>query len=253
MKRMSFLCAVIAMLAGCQTTTVPPDPSVLRVGVTPDSQPLVFKQGGQIMGIEADFAMKLGQALNRRVVFIEVPWDKQIDYLEANRTDIIMSGMSITPPRSIRINFSTPYLNSGLTAAFRRANSDPSSMIANVLRNQEKRIGFVRNTTGEFFCMERFGKARREAFSSAEAGINALKSGKIDMFVHDAPMIWWLAAHNEADMVSFPELLNIEPLAWGIGKHNMGLLDQVNALAAQWEQDGTSIRILRNWIPNFQM
>jgi len=253
MKRISFLSAVIALLAGCQTATVPPDPSVLRVGVTPDSPPLVFKQGGQIMGIEADFAQKLGRALNRRVVFVEVPWDKQIDYLEANRTDIIMSGMSITPPRSIRINFTTPYLNSGLTAAFRRADCDPSGMLANVIRNQEKRIGFVRNTTGEFFCMERFVKARREAFSSAEAGILALKTGKIDAFVHDAPMVWWLAAHNEADVVSFPELLNIEPLAWGIGKHNMALLDEVNAALAQWQQDGTCSRILKNWIPNFEI
>jgi len=253
MKRILFLSAVIALLAGCQTTTVAPDPSVLRVGVSPDSPPLAFKQSGQIMGIEADFAQKLGRALNRRVVFVEVPWDKQIDYLEANRTDIIMSGMSITPARSIRINFASPYLNSGLTAAFRRANCDLSSMLANVLRNQEKRVGFVKNTTGEFFCMERFGKARKEGFSSAEAGINALKAGKIDMFVHDAPMVWWLAAHNEADVVSFPEVLNVEPLAWGIGKHNMALLDDVNALAAQWEQDGTSKRILKNWIPNFQM
>lgn len=253
MKRLLFLSAVIALLAGCQTASVPPDPSVLRVGVSPDSPPLVFKQSGQILGIEADFAQKLGRGLNRRVVFVEVPWDKQIDYLEANRTDIIMSGMSITPPRTVRINFATPYLNSGLTAAFRRADCDLSSMIANVLRNQEKRIGFVKNTTGEFYCMERFTKARKKGFSSAEAGISALKSGKIDVFVHDAPMVWWLAAHNEADVVSFPELLNVEPLAWGIGKHNMALLDEVNALLAQWEQDGTSIRILKNWIPNFQM
>ena len=88
MKRISFLFALIAILAGCQTTNVPPDPAVLRVGVSPGSQPLIFKQGGQIMGIEADFAQKLGQALNRRVVFAEVPWDKQIEYLEVNRFGI---------------------------------------------------------------------------------------------------------------------------------------------------------------------
>ncbi len=252
MKRISFLFALIALLAGCKTTNPPPDPSVLRVGVTPDAQPLIFKKGGQIMGIEADYAMKLGQALNRRVVFVEVPWDKQIDDLEANRTDIIMSGMSITPPRSIRINFTTPYLQSGLTAAFRRANADPSNLLANVLRNQEKRVGFVRNTTGEFFCMERFANARKKGYPSAEAGINALKAGSIDMFVHDAPIVWWLAAHNEADVVSFAEPLNIEPLAWGIGKHNMALLDQVNAILAQWQEDGTSRKILKNWLPNLQ-
>lgn len=252
MKRILFLFAVIALVAGCKTTTVPPDPTILRVGVTPDSQPLIYKQSGQIMGIEADFAQKLGQALNRSVVFVEVPWDKQIDYLEANQTDIIMSGMSITPARSVRINFTTPYLNSGLSAAFRRSNSDPSSLLANIIRNQENRVGYVRNTTGEFYCMKRFVQARKSGFSNAEAGIKALKSGKIDVFVHDAPMIWWLSAHNEADVVSFPEILNVEPLAWGIGKHNTALLDEINDLAAQWDKDGTSFQILKNWIPNFK-
>jgi ABC-type amino acid transport substrate-binding protein len=251
MKRILFSCAVIAVLAGCQTTTVTPDPSVLRVGVSADSQPIIFKQGRQIMGIEADFAQMLGQALNRRVVFVEVQWDKLIDALEANKIDIIMSGMSITPARSIRINFSSPYLNSGLSAAFRRADSDTYSLLANVLRYQDKRVGYVRNTTGEFFCMQRFTKARKNGYSSAEAGIKALKAGKIDMFVHDAPMIWWLSAINESDVVSFPELLNVEPLAWGVAKYNMALLDEINALLAQWEKNGTSARILQNWIPNF--
>jgi polar amino acid transport system substrate-binding protein len=111
----------------------------------------------------------------------------------------------------------------------------------------------VSNTTGEFFCIERFVKARKNGFPSAASGIKALKSGKIDVFVHDAPIVWWLAANNEADVVSFPELLNIEPLAWGVGKHNLALLDEVNALVAQWEKDGTSEKIIKNWIPSFRM
>jgi ABC-type amino acid transport substrate-binding protein len=253
MKRISFLFALIIVLAGCQTTTVPPNPAVLRVGVSPGSQPLIFKQGGQIMGIEADFAQKLGQALNRRVVFSEVPWDKQIEYLEANRIDVIMSGMSITPARSMRINFTTPYLHSGLSAAFRRENSDMSGLLANILLNQDKRVGFVQNTTSEFFCIQRFTKARKQGYSSAKAGIDALKAGRIDVFVHDAPIVWWLAANNEAEIVSFPELLNVEPLAWGVGKHNMALLDEINALVSQWEKNGTSEKIIKNWIPSFRM
>ena len=64
-------------------------------------------------------------------------------------------------------------------------------------------------------------------------------------------MLWWLSAINESDLIAFPEVLNIEPLAWGIGKHNMALLDQVNTLIAQWTKDGTSKKIIQNWIPNF--
>ena len=67
MKRIVFLLSAITLLAGCQTTSVDPDPSILRVGLSPRSQPMVFKQNGQIMGIEADFA-HLGKSGDIKVV-----------------------------------------------------------------------------------------------------------------------------------------------------------------------------------------
>jgi polar amino acid transport system substrate-binding protein len=237
------------MFTGCQTTRLDPDPSMLRVGVTPRSQPMVFKQGGEIAGIEADFARRLGEALNRKVVFVEVPWEKQIDYLEQNRTDIIMSNMSITAPRSMRINFTTPYMQSGLSGLFRRDNYDPAGLVASTIRNQNKRVGFVENTTGAFYCRQRFTRAKLEGYPSPADGVTALKANKVDMFVHDAPLIWWNSAVNEAELVAFYEVLSVEPLAWGIRKSNLQLLDQVNALIAQWQKDGTSDRIIKNWIP----
>ena len=209
MKRTLFLISAAALLAGCQTTSVAPDDTKLRVGVTPQSQPMVYKLNGQIMGMEADYAKKLGKALNREVVFIEVPWDKQIDYLEQNKTDIIMSNMTITGARSYRVNFSTPYLQSGHSALFRRDGYEPSGLIGSTIINQTKRIGFVKNRTGEFFCRQRFTRATLTGFNSTDAAVTALKNDKIDMFVHDAPIIWWLSSVNESDLIAFREVLNV--------------------------------------------
>lgn len=251
MKRIGFLFSALILLVGCQTTSMEPDPTILRIGVSPRSQPMVFKQGDQIVGIEADFAHKLGKALDRRVVFVEVPWDKQIDYLEQNKTDIIMSNMTITGARSIRINFTTPYLQSGLTGLFRRDNYAPLGLIASTIKVQTDRIGYVKNTTSQYYCMQRFIRAKLVGYSTVTDGVTALQGKKIDMLVHDAPVIWWLSALNERDLVAFPEALSIEPVAWGVGKHNMALLEEANALLAQWEKDGTTKKILQNWIPNF--
>ncbi len=252
MKRFVFLLSVAALLAGCQTTkTVEPDSSILRVGVSPRSRPMIFEQNGQIMGIEADFAKQLGKALNREVVFITVPWEKQIDLLEDNRTDIIMSNMSITGPRSIRVNFTRPYLQSGLSGLFRRGQHDPSGLIGSTIVNQTRNIGFVKDTTGEFYSRQRFTRAKLSAFNDTPSAVAALKSGRIDMFVHDAPVVWWQSAVDERELIAFNELLNIEPVAWAIGRHNAALMDEVNALLTQWDRDGTSAKIIKNWIPMF--
>lgn len=253
MKRIVFISSLAAVLTGCMTTTtVQPDPTILRVGVTPRSQPMVYKQNGQIMGIEADFAQQLGTALNRKVVFVEVPWEKQINYLEENKTDIIMSNMTITGPRSIRINFTTPYLQSGLSALFLRGRHDPSGLIGSTILNQARQIGYVKDTTGEFYATQRFTRGKLEGFKDTDAAISAMLAGRVDMFVHDAPIVWWRSSMNERQLVAFPEVLNIEPVGWGIGRHNSALLDEVNALLAEWEKDGTSRKILSNWLPSFE-
>lgn len=249
MKRIVFLFSAAAILAGCQTANVKPDPSVLRVGVSPRSQPMVFKQDGQIVGVEADFAHKLGEALNRKVVFVEVPWEKQIDWLEQNKTDIIMSNVTITAPRRIRVNFTTPYMRSGLSGLFRRDNYDASGLVGSIIRNQNKRIGFVKSTTSEYFCRQRFPRSKQIGYATAEDAVAALKRKKVDMFIHDAPVIWWLSAMNESDLAAFPDVLNAEPLAWCVRKGDAGLLGQINTLLAEWEADGTTREILKNWIP----
>ena len=251
MKRMLFLLPLFAfLLAGCQTTDVPPSPDVLRVGITPDSQPMAFWQNGQIVGIEPDFAKQLGKALHRRVVFVEVPWEKQIDYLEQNKTDIIMSGMSVTAARRIRIDFANPYMQSGLSAIFRQDNYDPAGLQASVLRNQ-KRIGFVRGTTSELFVYQQFPIAQKKSFSDIDAAIDALRAGRVDMVIFDAPVLWWQYALHEGELMAFPSLLNVEPLAWGISKQNPELLKQVNEVLARWQKDGTARKIIRHWIPFF--
>ena len=251
MKRIVFISSLAAILSGCMTTTtVQPDPSILRVGVAPRSQPVIFKQGDQIAGIEADFAKQLGTALNREVVFVEVPWAKLIDALEQNKIDIIMSNMTATAPRSIRINFTTPYLQSGLSALFIRGKHDQSGLVGSTILNQKRRIGYVKDTTGEFYCLQRFSRGTLQGYKDTDAALQALLNDKVDMFVHDAPMIWWRSSMHERELVAFPEVLNIEPIAWGIGRQNSELLDKVNTLLPQWEKDGTSKKIITNWLPN---
>jgi polar amino acid transport system substrate-binding protein len=247
MKKLLGLLVVAALISGC--ASVAPDPSILRVGVSPDSQPIIFKQGGAISGIEASFAEKLGAGLGRRVVFVEVPWKKQIETLEQNKTDIIMSGMTVTAARNIRVNFAVPYLRSGLTGLFRRDAYNAKGLVASLAVNQMKGIGYVKNTSGEFFVMKNFSAFDKKGYSTAKAAAKALKKGKINIVIHDAPMLWQIFAENETALVAFPEFLNAEPLAWAMRKGDLKLLDEVNTQLKSMDEDGTRERVIKNWIP----
>lgn len=249
MKRLFSALILFLLLAGCVSTSIPPDPSLLRVGITPNSPPIIFKQGGQISGVEVSFAKKLSAELGRELRFIEVPWNKQIDFLEANKTDIIMSGMTVTQAREFRINFTKPFMVSGLTALFRRADYASSGLVQSIIRHQSSVVGTVRNTTGEIYATNTYVNAKVLVYDDLAAAVSALKDKKVNMVIHDAPLIWRVASENEAELAAFPDLMNNEPMAWGISKNNLALLDQVNEILEQMKNDGSGEKILKNWFP----
>ncbi len=223
----------------------------LRVGITPNLPPLAFKQNGKIVGIEADFAQRLGKQLGREVKFVQLEWEDQIPALLDGKTDIIMSGMTVTKTRQFRVDFCAPYLRSGQMALVRRENLNNYAI--GFPMSPPGVIGVEKGTTGEFLIQQEFSQSKRKAFSNGEQAVKALKKKQIGLFISDAPTIWWLASENEADgLVSVPIQLTDEQLAWAVNKSDVVLLDMTNKILEKWQQDGEANQIIKRWLPNFQ-
>jgi len=62
----------------------------------------------------------------------------------------------------------------------------------------------------------------------------------------------WLASENEGKLRVFPELLNEEDIAWGIGKENISLRDQVNTVLRGWKKEGTLREVINRWLPDWK-
>jgi ABC-type amino acid transport substrate-binding protein len=232
---------------GVKTGQAPGNP--VLVGVTPNYPPMIFKMNEQITGLEADFARRLAEELKRPVKFVELGWQEQIPTLLEGKIDIIMSGMTITQARQVRIIFSQPYLTSGLMIAFSAENvSQYPSLKA--IKESFPAVGFVAGTTGEAYARDTFREGNRmvPVKSAAEAAL-ALKNRRFDIFVYDAPAVAWIVSENEADLKLLPDLLNIEYLGWGLRQDDKELLAKVNAFLSQWKNDGTLKEMILKWLP----
>lgn len=243
-------------LSGCTTTPpadVEPDPGICRVGVSPDAPPLIFKQNDEITGLEAEMAVALGDYLKKTTVFVEVPWEDQIPALLNNRTDIIMSGMSITLARQYEIEFSKPYFKSGLMILVKDLQKFTfiNNLETVLAQSITWRMGVVKGTTGESFIrLKNKGAKSIKAFDDQEEALKALIAGRIDVFIHDAPMVLMMAAQHQSDGVKpLPVMLNEEYLAWGLRKDDPDLLEAVNAFIDQARQKGTMQTTIKRWIP----
>jgi ABC-type amino acid transport substrate-binding protein len=252
----TLLAASCGLLAGCATQSPPPaaapppDPAVLRVGVAANAPPMIFKEGGRLVGAEAELAEALGHDLGRRVVFVGEKWEDLIDSLCNNRIDIIMSPMTITVARSYRIAFSEPYLLVGQMALTRAG--EKYNYVLNLASQAKHGVGVKPGTTADFLVQQEMPGVTRKYFPDGDAAAEALVNGKIDLFISDSPMIWYLAGHYETKGLAVAAmLLSQEQLGWGLRRTDTELLKQVNSFLTKVQTTGELNQILGRWMPGF--
>ena len=86
----------------------------LRVGLSGDQPPFNAKdRDGQLIGLEVDLANLLAGALRVDAKFVTRPFPQLLDALAAGEVDVVLSGMAITAPRSLKATFVGPYMLSG--------------------------------------------------------------------------------------------------------------------------------------------
>jgi polar amino acid transport system substrate-binding protein len=225
--------------------------SPLRVGIAPTSAPMVFKEGKNIVGVEADLAHALGRELGRSVSFVELPWEELIDALEANKIDIIMSSMSVTRARQFRVAFSDPYLRVGQMALIRASDKSRYLPLGNVMANRV--VGVKKGTTGDLLVQQEFPNAKRKYFNSGEDAARALSKNKIDLFFNDSSMIYYLAGKYEAQgLVVAPMVFSDETLAWAMRRSDADLLASVNSALKNMTASGELTKVLGRWIPKLE-
>jgi ABC-type amino acid transport substrate-binding protein len=247
---LSALLALLALLAGvgCSSLAAGLRPP-LRVGVSPTYPPVIFEREGEIVGIEADLARIVADEIGRRLVFERYPFLELIGALERGEVDVVMSGLSITPERAMRVRFTEPYMQAGQLAIIRAKDVGRFGRIQ-WIRRPETRVGYERGTTGEFYVADRLPRSTAFAFGSVAAGIRSLRAGRIDYFIHDAPTIWRLAgdpAHR--DLVGLYRPLTEEVLAWAVRPDDSELLTLLDDTISNWKREGTIEPILDRWIP----
>jgi len=76
-------CIGLVWFTGCASTAKQapeppapvPDANVLRVGISPNAPPLIFKQGSKIIGLEADFARDFAKYLGKSLYIIVISFN----------------------------------------------------------------------------------------------------------------------------------------------------------------------------------
>jgi ABC-type amino acid transport substrate-binding protein len=221
----------------------------LRVGITPDYPPLVFRQPEGTNGVEIDFANALGRELGRPVEFVVLRFDQLIPHLVDKEIDIIMSGMSVTKPRQLRIAFATPYVHNQIRAMFPLKNSARFKSVDDI-KKTDARIGVVTGTTGEIYVKQNCPNAKMVPVTMRrDVGFFLTKGDRMDLFIDDTFALADIFSQKEGDLDYLKEPLSEEDLAWGVRSGDKEFLSKVNGIVDLWKNNGTIDKTLDKWMP----
>ncbi|MGD9079837.1 MAG: transporter substrate-binding domain-containing protein, partial [Desulfobacterales bacterium] len=122
MRRAIFITALVAVLALLFVTSAPAGSIMDRilkrgelvVGTTGTQPPLnATTKDGKIIGLDADIAKGIAISMGVKIQFKTMPFAELLPALHDDKVDLILSSMTMTPERNLKVAFIGPYYISG--------------------------------------------------------------------------------------------------------------------------------------------
>ena len=218
----------------------------LRVGMDMSYPPFEMRDPqGQPAGVSVDLARMLGEKLGRPVEFQNMPFEGLIPSLKTGRVDLLLSSITATPERAVTVDFSEPYLKTGL-ALLVGANSGLTS--AADLNQPGKRVAVVKATTGHLWATKELPQARVLVLATEAACAMEVVQGKADAFIYDQLSTLRNWQRNPDATRALLKPFKEESWAIALRKGNDDLRAQINQALAALRKEGAFDRLTEKWL-----
>ncbi len=221
----------------------------LRVGFEAGYMPFeMTDKKGNFVGFDIDMAKEMAKAMGVKFTAVNTAWDGIIPALITEKFDIIMSGMTITQERNLKINFADPYIIVGQTILLNKKHEGVVKSYRDL--NDSKYIVTSKlGTTGEQAVKRLIARANYKSFETETEAALEVVNGKADAFVYDLPYcVVFNAQQGAGNLVFLDEPFTYEPLAWAINKGDPDFLNWLNNFLRQVRNDGRYETVYNKWI-----
>ncbi len=224
----------------------------LQVCLEPGYMPFEMKdKKGRIIGYDVDFAKKMAKEMGVKLKLLPTAWDGIIAALVTGKCDIIMSGMTVTQQRNLKVNFAEPYVVVGQTMLMNKA-LEGKITDAKQLDTKEYTITTKLGTSAEVAAKKFFVNAKLVTFETEADAAAEVLNGKADAFIYDQPYnILFMSDKGKGKLVHLDKPLTYEPLAWAIRKGDPDFLNWLNNFLRQVQEDkvlGFTDELYKKWL-----
>lgn len=167
--------------------------------------PFEFYDGAEIKGVDVEIIHRVADKLHKKIKITNVDFSVIVDNVSIGRiADAGAAGLTITPARSEKADFSIPYYTSSQYLIYAKS-SAPTTREGHVVFDAlaGKTIGTQTDTTGYLFTNDEIEKGslrgtdtRLKGFESAQLAADGIAAGLVDYVVVDELPAEYIVAKN---------------------------------------------------------
>ncbi|MGI6496378.1 MAG: transporter substrate-binding domain-containing protein [Kiritimatiellia bacterium] len=227
MKKCLFaMAAATALLCGCAKN----DHTITMITES-GFAPYEYFDGKQIEGVDVDICRAIAAKLGKELVIRDAKFDAVIPSVIAGKADLAAAGITITEDRKQSVDFSIPYVTSGIVIISRT--DEPVDSIEGT---EDKVIGVQGGTTSDIYCVETL-KREPQRFDNPPIAVAALKAGKVDFVIADIDPAK-NCVKGDASIAITSDFLTKEEFAIAIKKGQPELLATINEVIEELLAEG---------------
>ncbi|OQY07006.1 MAG: hypothetical protein B6I22_04130 [Desulfobacteraceae bacterium 4572_123] len=199
----------------------------LRIGLSSFVPWAMQDKKGEWVGFEIDVAKQLAKDMGVKIEFVPTKWEGLIPSLLTNKFDLIIAGMTGTPQRALKINFTTPYDYAGMNIVVHK---DFAAGVSDYMDLDKKGNTIIARlgTTGAALAKETYKNAKVRLFPDEGPMIQELLNAKATAFLGTAPQPAQLAAKYPDTLMFLDKNLEQQPICMGVPKGDPDTLFYLN-------------------------
>ena len=200
----------------------------IKIGVFGDKPPFGYiDENGKNQGFDVALAKEMSKALfgdENKVEYTIVEAASRVDFLRANKVDVILANFTQTKDRARVVDFAKPYMKVSIGVASK--NGD----IKSVDDLKGKTLLLNKGTTADIYFTKNYKDLKTMKFDQNTETFAALLDGRGEALAHDNTLLFAWVKNNPEYKVGIESIGDHDVIAPAVKKGNKELLEWINEL-----------------------
>jgi polar amino acid transport system substrate-binding protein len=201
------------------------------------------------MGMDVDLARALARTLGVEPKLVTMDFEALLPALEKGEVDLVLSGLTMTPERNLKVAFAGPYFISGKAALTKSPSLAKADEPEDV--NRPVRMTVLAGSTSELFVRRELPQVKLVPAKDYDDAIRMVLDDEVDALIADYPIcILALYQHPDAGLVTTVSPFTFEPIGIALSSEAALLTNLVENYLTLLEGTGALNRLRALWFEN---